>query len=437
MVYLAQESVEEMDSPSLLQKATETLKTRINDYNYKIDVRQKPSNFSRKGILGFINTVVLTLNFCARSIQVEIDDFFEVIGKPELTVTSTGFIDARAKLKPEAFSVLLDDTVKLASNAHPLLKTYNGYRIFAIDGSIIILENTEALRGQFGVCGGEKGIASARLSTLTDVINSGIIMDVQLTKCSVGERESALCHHKKLESLGIADDSIILYDRGYISGQMVNDLNSKAIHYVFRLRKGWNKDIDELEIDTDKILGIKPNEIPLIVRIVKFQLDNGEIETLLVDPKLPADIFTFLNMQEIYFYRWGIESNYRVLKSELQIENFTGTNSLFIKQDVYATAVILNLTAFAKLESDEIIHGRTALKKNKYQQKTNLNLLIAQMKNRLICALLAVCPEESSRIIDDIVNKASRRTIPIRPGRSFPRIVRHRSKFSKCRKRAI
>lgn len=356
-----------MDIKSLLQLATETLKIRINSYEYKIDARQKPTDFSRKGIIGFVNEILLSLNFCAKSIQVEIDGFFKAIGKPDITVTSSAYLQDRYKLKPEAFSILLDDTVKIAAGEHPLLKTYNGYRLFATDGSILILEDTLTLRAQFGVSGGEKGsekgVASARLSTLTDVLNSGIIMDAQLTKYSVGEREAALCHHKKIEALGIADKSIIMYDRGYISEEMIRDLNSKSIHYIFRLRRGWNKDIDALKINTDQIIEIKPKGIPLTVRVVKFQLDNGETETLLIDPKLPQEIFTFTKVKEIYHYRWNIESNYEVIKSGLQIESFTGTSSLFIKQDVFATAVILNLTAFAKLESDEIVKTRTAQKK--------------------------------------------------------------------------
>jgi len=142
-------------------------------------------------------------------------------------------------------------------------------------------------------------------------------------------------------------------------------------------------------------------------------------------------------MKEIYFLRWGIETNYRVLKSELQIESFTGTSSLFIKQDVFATAIILNLTAFAKLETDEMIQERTAQKKNKYKQKTNENLLISYMKNNLIMALMADTPEEIDYYIDKIIQSAARHTIPIRPGRSFPRTAKHRSKHPNNRKSAL
>ena len=353
----------------LLEQAAEIIKERVNDIEFKIDARQYPTDFSRKGKLGFANTIMISLNYCAKSTQVEIDNFYEHIGQPECTVTSAGYLDARSKLKPEAFSILLDDTIQLAAGSHPLLKTIDGYRIYAIDGSVLILEDTISLRGEFGVAGGENGVASARLSTLTDVVNSGIIMDVQLTKYSIGEREAALNHHKKIVELGIEDNSVILYDRGYISEQMVSDLNSKGIHYVFRLPRGWNKTIDRLEVNTDTILHIKPKGVPLIVRIVKFALDNGEIETLLLAPELPPDIFTFERMKDIYFLRWGIECNYRVLKSALQIECFTGTSSLFIKQDVYATAITLNLAAFAKLQSDEIIQERTAQKKTNIRKR--------------------------------------------------------------------
>ena len=421
----------------LLEQAAETIKMRVNDIIFKIDARQYPTDFSRQGKLGFVNVIMMSLNYCSKTLQAEIEDFYEHIGKPECTVTRAGYLDARSKLKPEAFSMLLDDTTELAAGNHVLLKTINGYRFYAIDGSTLILEDTIALRGEFGVSGGGDGVASARLSTMTDVINSGIIMDVQLTKYSIGERESALKHHEKLVELGIEDNSVILYDRGYCSEQMVSDLNEKKIHYVFRLKRGWNKTIDELEVNTDTILHITPKGVPLTVRVVKFALDSGEIETLLIDPKLPADIFTFERMKDIYFLRWGIETNYRVLKSELKIECFTGTSSLFIKQDVYATAVALNLAAFAKLQSDEIIHERTAQKKNKYQQKTNENMLIYFMKNNLIMAMLQDCPEKSKYYIDKIIQSASKHTVPIRPGRSYPRTVKHRSRHPNNRKCAL
>jgi len=361
-----------METVPLINQAAEAIKERLNDYLYKLDARQNPSDFSRHGKLGFANLVLLSLNFRARTTQIEIEDFYELIGNPDNAATTPGYMDARTKLKPEAFGMLLDETVKLAAGEHPTLQTYKGYRLYAIDGSIVTLEDTIALRSEFGVSGGEKGVASARLSTLTDVLNSGIIMDTQFTKYSVGERECALCHHKKLETLGIGNESIVLYDRGYISEQMISDLNSKGIHYVFRVPKGWNKAVDSIETGTDTVIEIEVRKTPLTVRVVKFLLDNGEEETLLIDPKLPADIFTLEIMKDLYFLRWKIETNYRVLKSGLQLENFTGTSSLFIKQDVYATSVLVNLTAFAKLESDKIVDERTSQKKTNIHKKRTI-----------------------------------------------------------------
>jgi len=358
-----------MNTNTLLHKAVIAMKELINDYTYKLDVRQKPTDFSRKGKIGFVNLILMTLNYCSKSMQIEINNFFELIDNIEDTVTRPGYLEARSKLKPEAFSKLLDQTIEIAARNHTTLETLNGYRVFAIDGSKLTLEDTISLRAQFGVSGGEHGVAAARLSTLTDVLNSGIIMDAQLSKYEIGERALALRHHERLSRLGISEESIIIYDRGYISADMVSDLNSKKIKYIFRIPKGWNKDIDQLNDGTDTILNIDPKGVPLSVRAVKFLLDSGELETLLISPELEQGIFSFYEMKRIYFLRWGIESNYRVLKSELQIENFTGPTDLFIKQDFYATALLLNLTAFAKLESDKIVSERTALKKTSTNKK--------------------------------------------------------------------
>jgi len=429
--------IDEIPKRELFNKAVEVLSSQIYSYPFKIDARQKPSDFSRKGKLGFENTILIALNFCSKTMQIEIDHFYELIGEPEYAVTKAAYFDARTKLKYETFSILLDSMIEIAAGDHPSLKTYGGYRIFALDGSILTLPDTWSLRGVFGVAGGLNGVASARLSTLTDVLNSGIIMDVRLTKYSAGERESALNHYTRLDSLGIGDKSLVLHDRGYISEQMIRDLKSKNIHYIFRVPKGWNKAVDKLDVNTDAIMEIKVNGAMLTERIVKFELDNGETETLLVDPALPAEIFTFEKLKEIYFLRWGIEINYNVLKNELQVENFTGTSSLFIKQDVYATAILLNFVAFTKLESDEIIEMRTAQKKNKHPQKTNENLLIGYMKDKLILALLAGSLEERAYYIESIIRSAARYPIPVRTGRSCPRVTKHRAKHPNNRKRAI
>ena len=80
----------------LLEQAAEIIKMRVNDIVFKIDARQYPTGFSRQGKLGFVNVIMLSLNYCAKTLQVEIDNFYERIGKPECTVTSAGYLDARS-----------------------------------------------------------------------------------------------------------------------------------------------------------------------------------------------------------------------------------------------------------------------------------------------------------------------------------------------------
>jgi len=67
-------------------------------------------------------------------------------------------------------------------------------------------------------------------------------------------------------------------------------------------------------------------------------------------------------------------------------------------------------------------------------------MLIAYMKKYLVLALFALLkgkPETSDFYIDKIIQLASRRTIPIRPGRSFERVRKHRSRHPNNRKKTI
>jgi hypothetical protein len=41
--------------------------------------------------------------------------------------------------------------------------------------------------------------------------------------------------------------------------------------------------------------------------------------------------------------RWGIETAYETLKDRLQIENFTGTKTALLLQDIYSTIYISDL----------------------------------------------------------------------------------------------
>jgi hypothetical protein len=80
------------------------------------------------------------------------------------------------------------------------------------------------------------------------------------------------------------------------------------------------------------------------VRLIKVILDDGTIEVLatnLFDKEdHPQKIF-----KELYFMRWGIETNFNIIKNQLQLEAFSGQRVTTIMQDFYITFFLSNLQA--------------------------------------------------------------------------------------------
>jgi len=236
-------------------EAVKRISEMLHDFGYKCMARQKQTYFSREtGKIGFENMVTFTLNFLARSAQTELNRFFEQVIKSSDRVTKQAFAQARFKLTVDAFRLLFFETAKQAAESADLM-TFKGYRVLPIDGTTLRLEDTCALRGYFGVEGGERGGAAARASVVTDVLNSGLILDAQIDKLSCGERALAIRHLAGLKELEV-ENPLLIFDRGYASADLFEALADTA--FLFRLQRGFNARIDRMAaVDCLKALNIK------------------------------------------------------------------------------------------------------------------------------------------------------------------------------------
>ena len=89
-----------------------------------------------------------------------------------------------------------------------------------------------------------------------------------------------------------------------------------------------------------------PNEIK--VRFVRVLLDTGEYEVLVTN-LFDEEEFPTEEFKTIYYLRWGIESFYAVLKTRLNLENFSGKTVHSVYQDFYSTIYISELGNLQKI----------------------------------------------------------------------------------------
>lgn len=173
-------------------RAVEVTQNVLDDFIFMCESRSKSTYFTREGNnkLDFISTILFMLNFVKKSFQIELDDFFKLIGKKGISISKQGFSEARKKIKPGAFIKLFDAIVDWYYRENPS-KTFKGFRIFAIDASILEINNSKRLKDAFGVAKGSSiELARAMASCIYDIENN-LIVKALITKCTDGERSVA------------------------------------------------------------------------------------------------------------------------------------------------------------------------------------------------------------------------------------------------------
>jgi hypothetical protein len=390
----------------------------IDDIIFMCEARMKKTYFTRIGsnIVTFKSIIIFILNFVKKSLQLELDDFFNDINGTNSYVTKQTFSKARQKISPTAFIKMSDEIIKWFYKDTDF-KTYKGYRLLSIDGTILEINNTESLREKFGYIENQSmKVARARASGLYDVENDMIIASV-ISHYKTGERVAAQDLINKLDDLGVSND-LILFDRGYPSRELISFIESKNTKYLMRVSSTFLKEIVNTK-DQDQVIERKYEKKIIKMRVLKFQLDSGITETLITN--LFDTSFNISDFKELYFKRWGIEVKYNELKSRLEIQNFSGETPVAIEQDFYATMYLANMVSLAKMDANAIIEENNYGKNLKHEYKVNTNILIGKLKNSLVIMLLERSSRKRSKILNKIMAEISRNIIPIRPDRQYPR----------------
>jgi len=365
------------------------------------------------------------MNLLKGALQDELDNFFKQIHDHPTDVrevSKAAFSKARKNLKYTAFIELNQDLVTQSYSASDTV-TWYGYRLCAVDGSMLRLPNKTAIADHFGRQQ-ENSVPQARLSQLFDVLNK-VTLDAQLSPLNIGERELAFKHLMQTE-----DNDLIIYDRGYpgfLTYAMHRAFNR---NFIIRVSVDFCTEVSEFlaQDETDLIINIEANDDAvqscfdhdvssksIKVRFIKVILDTGETEILatsLLDcEKFPKDIF-----QDLYFKRWGVEEDYKTKKFSIEIENFSGYSVESIYQDVHAKVLTQNMVALVAWIAQPEVDSE--YKNRKHVYKVNLNHAISKMKNVVVLLITTANPKNIIRaLVDNFVKTVE----PIRKNRTYPR----------------
>jgi len=376
--------------------------------------RKNPTDFTRDRKMPLEVLILYMITSLKGSTASSLRRFFINIGIV-MTMRQQSLSDARAKVSVEAVEHLYNITA--SAMTEECKNNWHGYRIYAIDGTKVALPTDKKLLKNYGGLGKNGTAPTAQGSILYDVLND-IIADAAIATLSTDERTLAKRHFNICVTLDPDGKKLIIFDRGYASFELIEMLEEMGIHYVFRVKRAFNKDVDA-QSKSDGYVFLKKGEKCIHVRVVKFMLDSGEEEMLLTnitDKRLGKNAF-----KKLYFMRWPVEIKYDIVKNKLQLENFNTRTVEGIQQDFYATMLLSNFAASAAIDAQVEIEAERNDKDNKYQYKANMNELIGILKDRLVLAFIHNSPDVQADIIESILEEIRGNVIPIKPNRSVPR----------------
>jgi hypothetical protein len=382
------------------------------------------------------------------SVQRELDRFVKAVSKSDFNireVTKGAFTQARAKLNPWAFQ-RLNEVTSNGFYQEAEYYAWHGKRVLAIDGTRLVLPNHPSIVEEFGQHQFGPNADSPRTlalgSMLYDVLNQ-ITIDSKLAPYSSSETDLLMQHLERVEK-----GDLLLLDRGYPSFWLLFLLMAKGIEFCVRLKDDWWLNVKEFVSSGEKerlVTFSLPKKdykklanypefqnAPITCRLIRIELPNGEIEVLCTSL---VDSQKYLNQEfdELYHLRWNEEEAYKLLKSRIELENFSGKTANAVKQDFYAKVFLMTLcAAYAHPIEEKVIEEYKADEKRKYDQKINRTNALASTQDILIAVFIRKQYKKALNAFDKIVE--STREI-IRPDRKIERKKRPKRPYSMNYKR--
>lgn len=399
------------------------IKELINSNDFKSRSKFLEKYFTRFRSFTFERILILILLGKKRAIQNNLNIFFDKIGEVELIPSSSGYTQARNKLKPEAFKEISN---KVVSDFYSLYNydKWNNKRLIGIDCSLLNLPLTKETKRKYLLKRNNTVELTQCLSSFAyDVLNE-ITISAKFDILQ-GEKEFIIDEHIK----NFTQNDILLMDRAYADYSLMALLISKKIDFVVRIKtNSTNKEIytfidsgNESEIVSMKFTKgqskfVKDNNLEkeINVRLVRVLLNTGEIEVLI------TTLFTE-SVEEInYLYckRWGIETYFHRLKNIFELERFSGKSINSIEQDFFSIVFLTNLESILVREANEEI--KEELKYRDYEYKVNRNISYSSITNSLV-DLFLLENVTSSYILNKINLMLKKNPIIIRTERQYKR----------------
>lgn len=378
--------------------------------------------FTRDRKLTAERIVSMILTPAKQSLQTRLKEFGVNYMDGEI-VTKQAFSKQRQFVNPEYIREFYDEGVEeIINNAEP--ETFKGLHLIGVDGTRLALENAPDLVAEFGCSGSKKNACTALASVAYDLIER-VSYDCQIGSYSLSERDLLDRHIDRLETFG-AENFAIVGDRGYPSYDLMETLIDRGFKFLLRLSESWTNVISWLVESDDMVLQYEHKGSTYEFRALKIELDD-KFEYLVTN--LDADFLSLDEAKHVYSLRWRIETFFSILKTELELENFSGKTKNAVIQEFYAAMMLANICLCNINDADKAIAAADRGKKLKYSRQANRRQCIGEIVTVFLECVFTDSKRKRDRLWKEVERYCERFAEPIRPGRNPERKTPRDKKF--------
>lgn len=340
------------------------------------------------------------------------DEMFKLFGYNLDTPTASSFVQARSKIRPDAFHSAIKDSKTTFYKANNSNKPFSAYHLntsydllectyddIVLQGNAVMNENgafneiVDRYDGPKAIFIADRGYESINSFVKVGMKNHKYLIRVK----DIHSRTSVL------RSFGpFPDAEFDMHARRTLTTKQTNEIKAHPEIYKF-VPKNQRFDF----FDGSPYFDFE-------CRVVRFKISDDTYESVVTN--LDESEFNIQDIKELYHLRWEIETSYRELKYHLDLNTLHSKKRMFIEQEIYAKLVLYN---FCSRVSNNI---KIKEKDRKYEYQLNYVRAFHIIRNYL--------KEKGGKNPPDIESLIAKEILPIRPNRQNERKVKAKSPVS-------
>lgn len=326
---------------------------------------------------------------------------------------------------------------------------FGGFRLLAMDGTRITLPDEKELRSFYGTASNGKGShnAQARLVLLQSPLTR-LPIAYQLQPLKIGEITMARqlsCH--------LRGDDLVLLDSGYFSYGLLWDIQRRDAFFCIRVQRHMNlRTLKRLHGSRDRLVRWTPKDsrgqwrregLPrsIDLRLIEYKVPGYRTIQLLTNVLSPQTLsyadFTRLTttpgvgeklLPGLYHLRWQIETSYAEIKLEQHMDGgLRSKKPAGIAYEVAGHLVLYLLIRWLIVEA-AVEHDLDPLRisfRNALRELQDMWATIVVSSPRWV----------EKELLPRLLERIASHTVPLRPGRSYPRKKKAKGKNAKSKRK--